>query len=122
DPADKDKEEGYLDLQQERLFDVIRKRETRDKDRREHEQELQKADPSRSPLPFYLGKDIEIQGWSFSPAGDFMVLVTQPKAKGGEAPLMPRYVTEDGMVKTEEVRPKVGAFEPRDQTVVFLDL
>ncbi|HYG63590.1 MAG TPA: prolyl oligopeptidase family serine peptidase [Thermoanaerobaculia bacterium] len=121
-PAERDEENGYLEKQQERLFDVIRKREGREKENREHRETLQKADPNRPPLPWYLGTEVEIREASLSPTGEFLVLVTQPKAREEKAPVMPRYVTETGQVETRDVRVKVGAVPLPNQSLILLDL
>lgn len=123
DPA-KEKEKGYLEEQQTRLFDVIRERQEKEKKRREQEQAEQKADPTRAPLPWFLGKDVAIETAALSPSGKQLVLVTFPKpGPASQKPTkMAQFVTESGNVEAEEVRSKVGTEPPVPHTVALLDL
>jgi dipeptidyl aminopeptidase/acylaminoacyl peptidase len=123
DPADK-KPTTYLQEQQTRLFDVIRQKQEKEKREREEERALRRADPTRAPLPWYLGKEVKIETVSLSPTGDWLAVVTSPKRdeSASKPSKMPQYVTESGNVETRDVRPKVGAEEPVPQSVVLLDL
>ena len=124
DPAKEEEEKSYLEEQQTRLFDVIREKQEEEKKRREEEQAEQKADPTRAPLPWYLGKDVAIETAALSPSGQQLVLVTYPKP--GPASQKPtklaQFVTESGNVETEEVRAKVGTEPPAPHAVALLDL
>lgn len=123
DPA-KEEKKTYLQEQQTRLFDVIREQQEKEKKRREEEQAEQKADPTRAPLPWYLGKKVMIETAALSPSGKQLVLVTFPKATPeSEKPTkLPRFVTASGDVETEEVRSKVGTEKPVPHSVALLDL
>ena len=123
DPADK-KEMTYLQEQQTRLFDVIRQKQEKEKREREEERALRRADPTRAPLPWYLGKEVKIETLSLSPSGDWLAVVTSPKRdeSASKPSKMPQYVTESGNVETRDVRSKVGAEEPVPQSVLLLDL
>src|SRR3546814_6592855 len=83
-----------------RQFDMLRTlrddRARRDAVREQKEQ-WRRADPSRAPAPAYLGKDVDIVDSALSPAGRWLIAVTQAKdADGGKAGKMTRYVTESG--------------------------
>jgi dipeptidyl aminopeptidase/acylaminoacyl peptidase len=122
DPADED-DPGFLKSQQLRLFDVLRK-ERRDRDlARERDRAEQGADPTRPPLPFYLGDKVKVVDSALSPSGDWLLLATAPAEKGAEEPksLLPKYVTESGNVETAEARPKVGV-KPVPRSLTLLDL
>ncbi len=130
--AEKDPEEeeaqdeadaGYLERQQERLFEVIRKDKAEDEAERRRERELQATDPTRAPLPFYLGDDVEVTGMSLAPSGRFLLVsVADSDRDEGEAALMPEYVTESGYVETEKERPKVGTGDGKGERLLLLDL
>ncbi len=120
DPAEED-EPGYRQAQQKRLFDIVRERQEKEKKNREQEEAEQKADPTRPPLPFYLGKDIEIAGSFFSPAGDWLVLVTAAKEEKEEGTIMARFVTDSGDIEARDVRTKVGK-GPKAHQLLLLDL
>lgn len=123
DPADEE-EPGFLKAQQIRLFDVIQK-ERRERDlARERQRAEQREDPTRPPLPFYLGDKVQIEDAALSPSGGWVLLVTKPAPeKGAEEPksLLPKYVTESGNVETADARPKVGV-KPVPRSLVLLDL
>ncbi len=123
DPADED-EPGFLKSQQIRLFDVVRK-ERRERDlARERERAEQRADPTRPPLPFYLGDKVRIDSAALSPSGDWLLLATTPAPeKGEEAPKspLPKYVTESGNIEIADARPKVGV-KPVPRSLTLLDL
>ena len=123
DPGEDKTEKSYLEEQQERLFDVLRTREGRQDGLRERQREAQRRDPSRPPLPFYLGDEVEILARSLSPSGEWLLVVLgkkePPKPKRDK---MPRFVTDSGYLKIDDVRPKVG--EPKFETpqLVAFDL
>ena len=120
DPA-KDEESGYLDEQQERLFEFIRKEKEKRAEAREVDRASRHLDPTRTPVPWYLGEEVEIVEASLSPGGDWMLVVT--RAKGAEKhSLMARFVTEDGSLEAPEVRSKVGTEPPIDHRILLLDL
>lgn len=123
DPA-KEKKKTYLQEQQTRLFDVIREQQEKEKKRREEEQAEQKADPTRAPLPWYLGKDVAIETAALSPSGKRLLLVTLPKEDPEEQKptKLPRFVTASGNIETEDVRSKVGTEAPVPHSVSLLDL
>jgi len=98
-----------------------------DRDRREaaRAQELawRRADPTRAPLPAYLGKNVEIADSALSPDGRWLLVVTT--AKGGDAGQggrMPKYVTESGYEEFEEVRTRVGRNAPQPHTLWLVDV
>lgn len=123
DPAKEDDEEGYLDRQQERLFDVVRRDKEKEREARDRARAEQQADPTRAPLPFYLGDDVRVTGTVLSPSGDWLLVsVADAKRDEGKGDLMPNYVTESGYLETEEVRPKVGTGDPRGERLMLLDL
>jgi dipeptidyl aminopeptidase/acylaminoacyl peptidase len=123
DPATLDEEEGFLETQQERLFEVVRQREKEQETARRVARERQQADPTRPPLPFYLGKDMEIADSALSPTGEWLVVALLPKeVDEGKADKMPVFVTEHGYVDVEDLRPNVGTGKPVSPTLLLLDL
>jgi dipeptidyl aminopeptidase/acylaminoacyl peptidase len=119
DPADEG-DPNFLKTQQLRLFDVLRKRKADRDAAREEDRAEQKADPTRPPLPFYLGDKVKIVNVALSPSGDWLLLVTTPKDADEPKVIMPKYVTESGNVETQDVRAKVGV-KPVPRAVVLLD-
>ncbi|MEA2564431.1 MAG: hypothetical protein QOH06_5935 [Acidobacteriota bacterium] len=121
DPAE-DEETGYIDERQERLFQVLREEKEKQAAAREEDRASRHLDPTRPPLPWYLGEEVEIVQSSISPSGDWMVVVTQAKGAAKKPSLMARFVTEDGNLKSDEVRSKVGTEPPTDHKILLLDL
>ncbi|HEY2295908.1 MAG TPA: prolyl oligopeptidase family serine peptidase [Thermoanaerobaculia bacterium] len=121
DPAEKDTK--YLSEQQTRLFDVIRQKQEREKREREEDRARGKTDPTRAPLPWYLGKEVQIERTSLSPSGDWLAVVTAPKRDEATAETkMPDWVTESGNVEIRDVRSKVGPAGLIPHSVILLDL
>lgn len=123
DPAEEE-EKSWLEEQQTRLFDVLREDQEKEKKEREQERAEQRADPTRPPLPCYLGKDVAIENGVLSPSGDWLLVVIAPK-RGEEARKLTkvaRFVTATGNVETEEARAKVGTEPPVPHSLVLLDL
>jgi hypothetical protein len=42
--------------------------------------DMQKSDPSRAALPFYLGEDVTVLDTSLSPDARWLLIVTEPKS------------------------------------------
>ncbi len=122
DPDEDDKKDhGYVDAQQERLFDIIKKREREDEERKSRQEELRLADATRADKPWYLGDKVVIAGTDLSPRGDAMLVRTTPKShKDGKRDLMPVWVNEEGYVENREVRTLVGTGEPEPHSVLLL--
>ncbi len=121
DPAEKDPK--YLAEQQTRLFDVVRQKQEKEKREREEDKALRKADPTRAPLPWYLGKEVQVEATSLSPSGDWLAVVTAPKRDEETAGTkMPDWVTESGDVEIRNTRPKVGPSGVVPHSVILLDL
>ena len=113
------------DLAQDQLrwFSTLRK-EKADRDaQKQHGDEFAKGDPTRAPLPFYLGDEIRIEGTSLSPDGRWLLVVTSPKNhEGGKQGKLQRFVTESGYEEQEDERTRVGRADPAPQSLLLLDL
>ncbi len=122
DPADKSPE-TYLEKQQLRLFETLRRdRQERDAARAE-ERETRAADEARMPAPFYIGKDRSVVLSALSPSGQHLLVVTQhADSKRGKQDEMPRFVAESGYVDIEDVRSLVGTGDPVNHAFMIVDL
>jgi len=122
DPAEKEPP-GFLEREQQRLFSTLREDREHEEAERQRAEAAQRADPTRPPLPWYLGEKLKIDDVSLSPSGDWLLLVTSPKdAKEGKKGALPRFVTASGYVDTEEARSLVGTGGATGQGLVLLDL
>ncbi|HKH48575.1 MAG TPA: prolyl oligopeptidase family serine peptidase [Thermoanaerobaculia bacterium] len=123
DPAEVKPPATYVEERQIETFDVLRKRKKNREEQLETERAEQQADPTRPPLPWYLGEGLEITQASLSPSGDWMIVVTQPKEidQGKSSPMVD-FVTESGYAEARDVRAKVGTGKPVNPTILLLDL
>jgi dipeptidyl aminopeptidase/acylaminoacyl peptidase len=126
DPAPKPPK-SFLAREQLRLFGALREDREHKQAERERAEAAQRADPTRPPLPWYLGTKIAIDDVSLAPSGDWLLLVAHPKsAKEGKKAVVPHYVTDTGYVDPEAVRPLVGTGSGTDSAtgkcLVLLDL
>ena len=122
DPAEQDPAD-FLKREQLRLFSTLREDRDHKQAERERDEAARRADPTRTPIPWYLGDKIKIDDVSLSPSGDWMLLVTHPKdAKEGKKAVVARFVTDSGYVDPEEKRPLVGTGGGAGQALILLDL
>ncbi|MFG0256953.1 MAG: prolyl oligopeptidase family serine peptidase [Phycisphaerales bacterium JB043] len=121
DPAKK-KDEKYIQEQQDRLFEIVRLREQRQRERREHTDATRTDDPSRVDPAWYLGKKHRVSGRYLSPDGERLVVRLAPKKpKEGKPDNMPEWVTDSGYVVNKEVRALVGTTPAPDNSLVLLE-
>jgi dipeptidyl aminopeptidase/acylaminoacyl peptidase len=122
DPAEEEPAD-FWQREQLRLFSTLREDRRHKLEERERAEAAQRADPTRPPLPWYLGDKITIEDVSLSPSGDWLLVVTRPKdATEGKKAVMPRFVTETGYVEPKEVRPLVGTAKSNGKSLILLDL
>jgi dipeptidyl aminopeptidase/acylaminoacyl peptidase len=110
------------DLQLRLLSTLARLKEEHDatRDRRNQERE---ADPTRAPLPVYLGEKVVIETSALSPDGRYLLVVTS--AKDGDkrrVGKLPKYVTESGYEETDDERKRVSDEGPQPQQLKLVEL
>ncbi len=108
---------------QQRLFSTLREIKS-DKDaKKAHDKNFASGDPTRAPLPIYVGDDIAITDSSLSPDGKHLLLVTTPKGyDAGKVVKLQRWVTESGYEEGEDERTRVGRGNPAPQSLLSIDL
>lgn len=122
DPA---KPPGADDLRERQLryFETLRVERERREAMREQSEEWRIADPSQSPPPIHLGKDLEISGSAMSPDGRWVLVATQAKdADEGQDGKMPKYITESGYEEFEDARTRVGRNDPVPQALWLVSM
>ncbi len=121
DPEDKKPDDlGELQL---RLFSTLRDIKADREASKTDKEAFSKGDPSRSPLPFYLGSDIKIEGTALSPDGSHLLIVTRDKGfDEGKIAKLHLYVTESGYEEQEDERVRVGRNPSAPMSVWLLDL
>jgi dipeptidyl aminopeptidase/acylaminoacyl peptidase len=113
------------DLGQDQLrrFSTLRQIKAEREAKKQHGDEFAKGDPTRAPLPFYLGDEVAVEGTSLSPDGRWLLVVTSPKAyEHGKQGKLQRFVTESGYEEQEDERTRVGRADPAPQSLLLLDL
>ena len=122
DPTAKPKADALRDQQLRTLETLARDKAQRDALQTQNEA-WRKGDPTRAPLPVYLGDEVEIIQTVLSPDTRWLLAVTQKKgADAGQAGKMPRYVTESGYEEFQEARTRVGRNSPVAQALWLIDL
>ncbi|MGV6814085.1 MAG: prolyl oligopeptidase family serine peptidase [Phycisphaerales bacterium] len=124
-PKDEQDDPEYTILEQEQrdLFDIVNLHDQREAMRFEDTKAWRDTDPTAVPGPFYMGKDKRPMGDWLSPSGDFIIVATAPKARPNDKrDIMPNYVTDDGYISTQSVRPKVGNQSRSPISLALLDL
>ncbi|NII11325.1 prolyl oligopeptidase family serine peptidase [Oleiagrimonas sp. C23AA] len=115
--------QDQLERLQMHLFSTLREIKHNEDAQKAQDSALDKADPTRSAQPYYLGKDSKIVDTSLSPDGRYMLVVTQSaNYDAGKSPQVIHYVTRSGYVKPEDARTYVGHNDPAPQQLKLLDL
>jgi len=112
-----------LEQQQRDLFKIFTLEDQRDDMRFNDTKAWRDTNPTAVAGPFYMGKDKRAMGTYLSPSANCLLVVTAPKARPNDKrDLMPNYVTDDGYVSTQPVRPKVGSQSQTPIQLALLDL
>jgi dipeptidyl aminopeptidase/acylaminoacyl peptidase len=115
--------EGYLPEQQQRLFDTLRTQRQQEDEAEKTRQSRQASDPTRVPLPWYLGDDYRPEMIQVSPNGKWCVIALRDKNQSdGESDKMPEFVSDDGYVNIRTVRSLVGTGKADCEKLLLLDL
>ncbi len=121
DPNAAPKPDALREQQLRTLQTLAKDRALREEARKQAEA-WRRADPSRAPLPAYLGDDVTIIDSALSPDARWLLVVTQPKgADAGQPGKMPKYVTESGYEEFEETHTRVGRNTPPGQRLWLVD-
>ncbi len=120
EPNDKLKDD-FLSQQQRDLFEIVRKRQQRKEERKALDND-ERATGLVAAKPFYVGKNREINSFSLSPNGRYLIVGAWETDRDGRADQMPHYVSDDGYVKIDKVRSKVGSDKPDNETFYWIDI
>lgn len=100
------------DMQLRLMSTLARLKQEKDEGRDQRNAE-RAADPTRAPLPVYLGDKVTIETSALSPDGRYLLVVTAlkdgDKRRVGK---MPKYVTESGYEETDDERKRVSETGP----------
>ncbi|MEO8459700.1 MAG: prolyl oligopeptidase family serine peptidase [Dokdonella sp.] len=121
DPEAKKPDE--LEELQLRLFSTLRQDKADRDAKKKSEEKFQSDDPSRAPLPIYVGDDVEITGSALSPDGKWMLLTTTAKGyDAGKVAKLQKWVTESGYEEQEDERTRVGRGDPVPESLLLIDI
>jgi dipeptidyl aminopeptidase/acylaminoacyl peptidase len=106
-----------------RYFSTLRTLKADRDAQKQHGERFAKGDPTRAPLPFFIGDDVKIEETALAPDGQHLLIVTSPKGYDrGKRGKLQRFVTESGYEEQEDERTRVGRNEPAPQSLLLLDL
>ncbi|WMS86926.1 prolyl oligopeptidase family serine peptidase [Pleionea litopenaei] len=97
----------FLGAQQRRLFSYIKEQQDLKQYREQRRKAIAEASPFEQFQMVYLGKNKSIRHMTLSSQGRYLFIATQNQVKD-KNDNMPVFVTEDGYVENQEVRPLVG--------------
>lgn len=120
DPDEPEKKD-FLAQQEERLFDIVRLREERRRERLDRDSALG-SQPAGTPRPLYFGKDKELSTVSISPDGRTLLVGTISANLRGRRERVTSFINADGYTKSEEARSNVGTNKPRAESLFLIDL
>ena len=109
----------FLGSQQRRLFDYIRQQQDEAQARKQQQQDRKKS--LLSPQVAYIGKNKQVTQATLSPNGRYLFIATADEAEY-KYDNMPEFVTDDGYVNNQKVRPLVGQITTRNEIFLVYDL
>ena len=104
DPEPATGQRGFLEQQQEELFEHIRIARAARLDA----EAMRKAREARGLQPLYLEREERVRGLAIEPGGSYAVITVGKPSNDARSTLIPDWVTESGYTETQEVRSKVG--------------
>jgi dipeptidyl aminopeptidase/acylaminoacyl peptidase len=104
DPEEATGQKGFLENQQEKLFETIRRRKAEQEEREEEREKAREGEPE----PLYLPRGERAQGLDPTPDAAFVAVTVYKPAEGAQRVIVPNWVTESGYTEDLNVRTKVG--------------
>jgi len=110
---------GFLEQQQEELFEHIR----RARARRETQEARREAREARQLTPIHLQREERVRSLAVEPRGSYAIIEVFKPSDDARRTLIPDWVTASGYTETREMRTKVGDNTPTNSRlgVVALD-
>ncbi|MEL7797546.1 MULTISPECIES: S9 family peptidase [Idiomarina] len=122
-PKANEEPKDYLAREEQELIQFVQKERKASEERFAQRSNLHAQNSTLAPKPFYLPENKELVSASLSPKGDFLlVAITEPQSWRDEGDIMPNYISEDGRVKSENVRRRVADAKPVEHQLVLLNL
>lgn len=122
-PTDVKEPSSYLAKEQHKLIDYIALQKKNSKLKQEKKAQLVTENSSVAESKFYFGKGNKAAHSSLSPLGDkLLVSITSATSSRDNTDIMPNYITEDGVIAAEKVRPRVANNRKYQEQLFILDL
>ncbi len=97
-------QKGFLEIQQEELFEHIRNRKARS----EEMEALRERRDAEQPKPLYVPEGERVGSLNIDPRGRYVAVSLSKPAPGATRTIVPAWVTETGYTEDLTVRTKVG--------------
>jgi dipeptidyl aminopeptidase/acylaminoacyl peptidase len=107
---------GFLERQQEQLFEHIRRLRAREEER---SAEREAAQAEARPQPTYLANGERAGSLAPNRAGTYVALSARRSTQGAQNTLIPEWITESGYTEEIITRAKVGDVQSRSRTGIM---
>ncbi|NQY65484.1 MAG: S9 family peptidase [Alteromonadaceae bacterium] len=115
--------EGYLAQEQHELIDYIALQHKNSRLREEQRNQLFAQNSTITNANYYFGDGNKVVRASLSPAGDKLIVsIASDKSSRKASDIMPQYITNDGNVKTKNVRSRVAENRQYNESLFIIDL
>ncbi|MGW8266156.1 MAG: DPP IV N-terminal domain-containing protein, partial [Longimicrobiales bacterium] len=104
DPEEAKGQKGFLQDQQQKLFEHIRRLKAEEAEREADRDKAREGEPE----PLYVPRGERVQGLQPSPDGAFVALTAYRPAEEAQRVMIPSWITESGYTEDLTVRTKVG--------------
>jgi len=104
DPEEATGQKAFLEAQQEKLFENIRRRKEEEEERDAEREKAREGDAE----PLFIPRGERVQGMEPTPDGRFVALTVYKPAEDAQRVIVPEWVTESGYTEDMTVRTKVG--------------
>ena len=115
--------ETYLAKEQHKLIDYIALQHRNNQLNVQQAEALQRENDTVADSRFYLGKDKRVSHAVLSPNGTKLIIsISDNKPSRAKTDIMPNYITSDGNIAAEKVRPRVADNRKYNESLYVLDL
>lgn len=115
--------EGYLAKEQHQLIDYIALQHKNARLREEQKAQLANSNGTITNTSYYFGEGNKVVHASLSPVGDKLIVsITSDKPSRNASDIMPQYITDNGNVKTKNVRSRVAQNRQYNESLFIIDL
>lgn len=115
--------QGFVAQEQHALIGWIAEKHQKAKARYKADKAWQQQDKASTAKPLYLGKQHELKEVRLSPSGRYaLIAYAEKREERSKTDIMPNYITFDGTIESQKVRPRVGDVDPAPLKMMLADL